>query len=190
MTRSWTAAVLMVVAAHGLGAQERPETDARSAESAVRHDGFWFAFGLGGGLEALRLDFNPTRRIWEAHFDGLRGGSASIRLGGTVNPQVLFGAEVQAFWREESNTEHVSIMAMTQLYPSAEGGLFGKLGFGVAERDGPGPSDDGIGTSIGVGYDFRIGRNWYVTPVLDLFTQHFEERSRGGALFMLGFTWH
>ena len=56
-----------------------------------------------------------------------------------------------------------------RFYPSATGGFFltGSLGLGTvnAEVSGFGSaSETGVGALLGLGYDFRVGRNVSLTP--------------------------
>ena len=163
------------------------------AQDKPRHDRFWWAFGLGGGWNAINVDFEPTTRRWQFDFDGPRGASAYFRLGGTVNQHVLFGGEAFVFWREGQSgqdLERVNANAIALIYPGAEGGLFFKGGFGVASSEGPRGDESGVGTTLGAGFDLRIGTNIFVTPNIDVMVQMFEESTNASLLFTMGFTWH
>jgi hypothetical protein len=178
-TALFTAAIL-TLAGSSLAAQERP-----------RHDRFWFAFGLGGGWNTFNVDLEPTTRRWHIDFDGPRGAAGYFRLGGTVNQHVLFGGEALIFWRENDNEiQRANVTASALIYPGSHGGLFFKGGFGVAAYEDHGREESGVGTTLGAGFDFRIGRNMFVTPNVDFMLQLFEEHTSGSLLFTLGFTWH
>lgn len=174
------AVAMLTLAASTLAAQEKP-----------RHDRFWFAFGLGGGWNAFNVDLEPVSRKWHIDFDGPRGAAGYFRLGGTVNQHVLFGGEALVFWRDDSrDIERVNVTASALFYPGSNGGFFLKGGFGVAGSEDERGDHSGVGTTIGTGFDLRIGRNMFVTPNVDFMLQMFEEHTSGSLLFTLGFTWH
>ena len=163
------------------------------AQDTPRHDRFWWAFGFGGGWNAINVTFERTINRWTFDFDGPRGASAYFRLGGTVNQHVLFGGEALVFWREGrpgQDLERVNVNAVALIYPDSDGGLFFKGGFGVASSEGSRGEESGVGASLGTGFDLRIGTNIFVTPNLDLMVQMFEESTNASLLFTLGFTWH
>jgi hypothetical protein len=153
-----------------------------AGQAQQEHERFWWGFGLGGGSDS-----------WQWWEDGLRGAAGYFRLGGTVNAQVLFGGEAFVFWREGSGSgdlQRVNATAVALLYPSRNGGMFFKGGFGVARAELHGCEPEGIGTTFGTGIDLRIGKNAYVTPNLDLLVQFFEHDTNASLLFTLGITWH
>lgn len=164
-----------------------------TAQEKPKHDGFWWGFGLGGGVQGLQWDFNPARDAWEFNWDGRRGGSAHFRMGGTVNQQVLLGAEVLALWREGEpgqDIQRVNVMATALIYPEPEGGVFFKGGFGVAEAENLGQDRTGVGMTMGAGYDFRLATNLYLTPNVHTLIQIFDQHTSASFLFTLGLTWH
>lgn len=168
-----------------------------NAQGRHRHDGFWIGFGLGAGVNtAQNLD------------DGRRGGGAAyVRLGGTVSQKVLLGGELSVWGRQDeaipgtlSVTTTRSNATFTVLFfPSEKGGLFLKGGIGganvEAETLGVEVSEQGLGTTLGLGIDARLGRNLYLTPNLDFLIQTFE-RAGGSTttntlvLLTIGLTWH
>jgi len=161
---------------------------AGSAEAQLvevpRHRGFWFGFGLGGGWDDFDMSFGNSGR----------GGAAYIRMGGTVNPHVLVGGEIIAWFRETSQSneierENVSLTAL--LYPSKRG-FFVKGGFGYAGfQTSPGFVDrEGIGLTLGSGFDFRVGRNLFITPNVDVMTQFLRDDTNVTLLFTVGLGWH
>jgi hypothetical protein len=155
-----------------------------TARAQQVHERFWWGFGLGGGWSSWQWSFGE---------DGLRGGAAYFRLGGTVNQQVLFGGEAMVFWRDpDSGVEHhrVNATAVALLYPSRSGGLFFKGGFGVAQAELPHGESEGVGGTFGAGIDLRIGRNAYITPNVDVMVQFFDNDTNASLLFTLGIIWH
>ncbi len=140
---------LLLVATVSLEAQ-RPQT----------RQGFWFNLGLGWGTLGCQ------------DCDGREGGgAAALALGGTLNQKWQLGGGAYAWAKEEDGvTLAVSLTAfVAKFYPSATGGfhLLGGLGFASVdlEIDGFGDaSESGSGLILGLGYDFRVGRNVSLTP--------------------------
>lgn len=149
-----------------------------------RHRGFWLGFGAGGGWDDFQWDFGNQGRS-SAFF---------LRMGGTVNQQVLVGAELIGLNRNELAGEVTrgNLMVTGMLYPSSDGGWFLKTGFGAAGRELAGFEKEGIGAILGTGFDFRMGRrsNFYLTPNVDVLFQFFEDNTNTALLFTLGATWH
>ncbi len=162
-----------------LTAQERP-----------RHEGFWVGFGLGGG-------WNVAEEI-----DGevLGGGALYVRLGGTVSQKVLLGAEVNGWGRSQGDAtlSRGNVTFTVLFYPSRNGGFFLKAGLGTASvttavTSGTVTTTDqriGGGSTIGVGWDIRLGKNLYLTPNIDFLGQVIDGAENSLTLFSLGLTWH
>jgi hypothetical protein len=123
--------------------------------------------------------------------EGVRGGAAYLRVGGTPTERVLFGGEVITWFRDGATRTNVAATAL--LYPFYEEtgvpghDLFFKGGFGVAATSG---ADTGVGMTFGSGYDFRLGSNFYVIPNVDFVIQFFGERTDTTILFTLGLGFH
>jgi hypothetical protein len=162
-----------------------------AAVEAQGRQGFWIGFGLGGGVNTSQgLD------------DARRGGGAGyLRLGGTITPQVMLGAEALGWGRSErgATIARGNTTFMGLLYPSPTGGFFLKGGAGIATvgvtADILGTTvtstENGFGTTVGLGVDARLGNNLYLTPNLDFLFQAFEGgRTNTLVLFTLGLTWH
>jgi hypothetical protein len=147
-------------------------------DPATDHHGFWIGFGLGGG--ALAIDCGtcgpePLAPEWS----GGRGQGLYVALGGTLRPNLLLGGEISATGKgtgdRTASVGHMGVVA--QLYPARGRGLFvrGGLGIGVAElMDEPrgfiGPATlttFGLTVKGGVGYDFRFGGRFALTPFAD-----------------------
>ncbi|UCF41032.1 MAG: hypothetical protein JSW43_01450 [Gemmatimonadota bacterium] len=162
------AGVLTACAAASVQAQEQP-----------KYRGFWIAFGAGGGWETWQWDFGTVGR----------GHSVYLRMGGTVSQHVLFGGEVLGWFNDSGGqSERVNVTAAALVYPFASGPWFLKGGWGVAQA---GPADrQGVGVTLGSGFDFRLGGNFYVTPNVDLLVQFLERETNASLLFTMGATWH
>ncbi len=156
--------------------QERPD-DART------HRGVWLGGGLGGGVDD----------------DGNGGGGGYFRLGGTVGPRILLGGEAIGFVREEDDaTLSRGNATFVALFYPAERGLFlkGGLGFStvvatVSEGDvSVSVTDSGFGSTVGFGYDVRIGGNLYLTPNADMLIDVIDGDATLVWLFTLGIGMH
>jgi hypothetical protein len=147
--------------------QHRPGI--RDIGAAGRH-GFWGVFELGAGSEAVNFDNDGL-----GYSDQLTRPEFALRLGGTVSRHMRLGGEVNAWVNQRSGlTETVGgVLFVAQLYPSARNGFFLKggagLGWSSVEDDfGASISDGGFASNVGVGYDIRIGRQWFLVPTANL----------------------
>jgi hypothetical protein len=140
--------------------------------------------------------------------DGKRGGGAAyVRLGGTLSQRWLLGGELSIWARQEDTILGDNTVSLTRsnatftvmFFPSENGGFFLKGGLGGAnvelQAGGVEVSEQGVGTTLGVGYDVRLGRNLYLTPNMDLLIQTFETPASETTtntlvLLTLGLTWH
>jgi hypothetical protein len=148
-------AALAVTAASAATAQ-RPQT----------RQGFWIAFGLGIGSADLTCD--------GCTFDRETGGAAHLRLGGTLNQQLLLGGDVTGWAKVIDGVTNTAgnVSLIAQYYPSPNGGVFLKGGAGFSTIQfidgGEQARGDSYGVSGGVGYDIRVGRNISLTLLADL----------------------
>lgn len=112
------------------------------------------------------------------------GSGACVRVGGTLSPKVLFGAESFGFLDETFGfaaqdtsliAENGGLMAIVMWYPGRSG-FFMKAGFGVADgvftvRTSPTEKVEvngtGVGLTFGIGYDLPISRKFAVTANLE-----------------------
>lgn len=140
----------------------------------------------------------------------LVGGAAYLRLGGTPSQRVLLGGEGVG-WGSAQGDEVVSRsngMFIVMFFPSENGGFFikgGVGGAGVSRVVTAGftttvQAEGGLGTTAGLGFDARLGRNLYLTPNADWVFQVFNGDNLGFLgdvpstnsllIFTLGLTWH
>ena len=127
-----------------------------------RRRGFWIGFGAGGG-------WNTSEGLDD---DRRGGGAAFIRLGGTVNPNLLLGGEIAGWGREDGGlTVTRGTTTFTAMYyPAADGGFYVKGGIGgswvsvTTDNFREVSTQDGFGATAGLGVDLRISDNWSITP--------------------------
>lgn len=175
-------AVGVIAVAVGAARDARAQEQRRGIVELHKHRGFWVSVGGGGGWEDTDFSFATEGR----------GAAGYLRMGGTVNPRVLFGGEALVWFNDGSRDDvsRVNVTASALLYPSLKGGWFLKPGFGVASYDIGGFDRTGVGMTLGTGFDFRLGRNFYVTPNVDYQIQFFDNATVGTLLFTVGATWH
>lgn len=137
-------------------------TSTLAAQDAPRRDGFFIGFGLGGGGGELSGDVDAE------------GGVGYLTLGGTLSQKVRLAGDFTAFVPEEDEDASYGTSTVAVLfYPSARGNFFMKGGVGASTVSFKGPGPDGTGVGFGAiwgaGYDFRIGKNFSITPQLSFF---------------------
>lgn len=172
------AALLTLVPADG-EAQGRPQT----------REGFFIGFGLGAG--SLGCEDCGERET---------GGAGYLKLGGTLSPQLLIGAESNAWTKEIDDVRltHAVVAAIVQFYPSATAGFFLSGGLGLARIEVSASSggvsgsvhDDALGLLAGLGYDIRLGSNFSLSPSLSFALGNFEDGSTNHATLSLGAMFH
>jgi hypothetical protein len=162
--------------------------------------GFGISFGIGAGSAATECDI----------CDGGRetGASGYLRLGGYVRPDLFVAFESNGFVMSADGVDTTGgfYSAAVQWYPNVEKGFYikGNLGLAgvVAEYDwGDEAEVSALGIGFGVGYDWRVGRNFSLTPYANIvFTGKGDIKFNGFSIgekasfnliqVGLGFTWH
>lgn len=160
-----------------------------AAQHAQTRQGFWAGVGMGWGSFGLSCDVCDG-------FDRTGSYSGYLKLGGTLRPDLLLGAELNG-WARSENGASVGLgnaSAAAYWYPAVQSGLFLKGGAGysrLAAEDGTGTSSEGgFGLLAGVGYDLRIGANLSFTPVVNYFRGAFDGGSADVFQVGLGITSH
>jgi hypothetical protein len=163
-----------------------------SAQEQPKHRGFWISFGVGGG-------WNLSRNVG-AEGRSAGGGAGFIRMGGTPSERLLLGGEIIGWGRSEDGASlgrgNATFTAM--FYPSVEAGVYLKGGIGgssIASTVSSGNTtttvhDGGFGATIGVGWDIRLARNFYLTPGVDFLYQRVSDFDNTMLLITVGATWH
>lgn len=152
--------------------------------------GFWIGFGFGYG--SLGCEGCDSRE---------GGASGYLKLGGTPSQKVQVGFESAGWTKDEDGATltYGDAVAIVQFYPSEKGRFYLKGGLGLAYTElkvdlGGGltltEDQTGFGTTLGLGYDARLGRKLNLTPSI---TWQFGAFDGGNAnLFMIaiGLTWY
>lgn len=192
------AGALMLTAA-AAAAQSKPAAPEDQPRNA--HRGFWISFGLGGGSAGVDCSSCSTERT--------SGFSGNFRIGGTLSQRLLLGFETNGWLHSESGVDETLGFGSAVLawYPSRTGAFFLKFGIGGMTYKATDGVDDFTATaaagSFGLGYDFRMGRNFSLTPYVNsLATSAATFKLNGTALptsedvkinliqFGLAATWH
>lgn len=163
-----------------------------AAQEPPKHRGLWASFGFGGG-------WNLSRNVG---IDGRSagGGAGFFRMGGTPSQKLLLGGEIIGWGRSENDASlgrgNATFTAM--FYPSVEAGVYLKGGIGgasIASTVSSGNTtttvhDEGFGATVGLGWDIRVARNFYVTPGVDFLYQRVSDFDNTMVLITAGATWH
>ncbi|MGH7560415.1 MAG: outer membrane beta-barrel protein [Gemmatimonadales bacterium] len=173
--------LLLVPASDALAQRRRGLVDV--SHSHERH-GLWLAVGLAAGEDAYRFS-----AVSEDYGEGLTKPTFSLGIGGTVNPHLRLGGELKV-WADEYFDEVagadvteslVGGLLVAQVYPARSFGLFLKGGVGISRSGvdvefGDGTGETGFATLVGAGYELRVGRNFFITPMVDLMHHRSSER--------------
>lgn len=153
--RSLPFATTILFAATSLAAQDaRPNT----------RQGFWIGFGLGPGSTGEDCGTCTTDRI--------NGAAGYLRLGGTVSQGVLLGGELNGWGTEYRGVERSfgSGAFVLVWYPSRASAFYLKVGVGgmtYTITNGTNETEASAGAGVfGLGYEFRVGRNFSIGPYL------------------------
>ncbi len=157
-----------------------------AAQNPQTREGFWISFGFGVGSLGCEDCGDDEREV---------GTNFNLRLGGTMSQRLLIGGEVNGWTKTEGDaTLTVSNIGPVLLfYPNPNGGLFLKGGIGMAntslELGSLTIDESGVGITIGLGYDARVGRRFALTPYFDILGSSYDGGSFNQVAFGLGFTW-
>ncbi len=178
--------------ARGRGLREVSDDAGRT-----RRQGFWLSAGLGVGGETF------DARDGLGWSDRVTGGVGYIKLGGTLNPNLLLGVEAQGWSNESYQNDYKrqlgSVMGIAQFYPSRTGDFWLRGGLGWAwdevlfNSNPPATVTSrraGTAFAIGLGYDARVGRKISLTPTLDFMAQRYDTHDVRVVSFGLGITFH
>jgi len=131
-------------------------------------EGFWFGVGLGWGSADGDCDGCPGG-------DREGSGAGFLKLGGTLSDQLLVGAEVNAWTKDEPEGTLTlgNLSAAAYYYPNPSSGFFVKAGLGSStvsiEVLGETLDATGWGLVAGAGYDWRVGNTISLTPAFNFY---------------------
>src|SRR6267142_1624153 len=163
---------------------------AASAQHPQTRKGFWIGFGVGYGSYGISCS-GCSGLGRESSFTG------HIRLGGTVSPHLLLGAESIAWTKSQGGATITAgnLSLAADYYPQPAGGLFLSAGVGFsraeASQGGSSAGNTGPGFTLGGGYDVRVSANTSVTPVANFVWGHPDNGfSHNFFQFGVGVTFH
>ena len=173
------AGTLFLSVTPSLSAAQDPPPGLVEVKPGGRH-GLWLGLGLGAGGESY------DTRSGAGYSDVLYRPTVSFRLGGTVGQHLRLGGEVLAWINENGPvTESLSsALFIAQYYPASALGLYLKGGIGIGRNaidfhDGFNVGDTGFAGLVGAGYELRLGRRFYLNPVVDLVGHTYDDRYGG-----------
>jgi hypothetical protein len=175
MRKSFLGVLLLTLFALPASGQANPQT----------RQGFWIGFGFGAGSLGCE-DCGDERES---------GVNVNLRMGGTLSQRLLIGGELNGWSKSEGDATLTVGNAgpVVLFYPSANGGFFLKGGLGLSTISldfGSETFDEqGVGLTLGLGYDARVGRGFALTPYFDILTSSYDGGSFNQVAFGLGFTW-
>jgi hypothetical protein len=175
---SLSVTILVLIAPFQANAQDAPPGLVEVREGGRR--GFWLGLGVGAGGESYDL------RTGAGYSNVLYRPTVSFRLGGTLGPRLRLGGEVLSWIHENGPVTETlsSALFIAQFYPAYSLGLYLKGGLGIGRNsvnfpDGFNVGDTGFAGLIGAGYELRLGRRFYLNPVVDLVGHSYGGRSAG-----------
>jgi hypothetical protein len=174
-TRMTLAVLVVTLALPSIeAAAQTPEGLVEVHESTRK--GFWLGLGLGAGGESY--DVRPGI----GYSDVLYRPTVSLRLGGTVSPRLRLGGEVLS-WINDAGPAVESLSSalfIAQFYPFSRSGLYLKGGLGIGRNavdfdNGFDQGDTGFAALVGAGYELRLGRRFYLNPVIDVVGHRYDD---------------
>ena len=171
-----------------------------SAQKAQDRQGFTISFGVGSGSAGMSCD-GCTDISRESSTSGY------LNIGTAIRPNLTVGGELSGWTKSEDGADGTisSLMAVAHYYPIAKQGVFVSGGLGLTMMS----MDDGVdkienkalGLQLGAGYDWRVARNFSLTPYAQWVKGMQAKADVNGSStdakfgvdvfqFGLGFTWH
>ncbi len=133
-----------------------------TAQHPNTRQGFWYGFGFGAGSSQLHCEICNDQSGTDL--------SAAIRAGGVLSKSWLLGAELAGWTNSQdvATRRSWSANAIALWYPWPARGAYVKGGFGITGYSAS-DSVDVISTTqpggiIGLGYEWRVGKNYSLNP--------------------------
>lgn len=174
-------AIVLLVPTTNASAQRRRGL----VEVSMPHErrGFWLTLGAGAGSENYRYtnDIGCNGSLGAYQCDNNVKPSFFLALGGTVSPYLRVGGEIHGWaWNRFSTSANEKVTSYLvgglltgQVYPLRKAGLFAKAGVGIS-RSGESfqysgsSGETGFAYMLGAGYEVRLSRNIFLTPVVSM----------------------
>jgi hypothetical protein len=170
-----------------------------AAQTPPTRSGFGISFGFGAGSAGAECNSCSSER------DG--GLSGYLRLGGYLRPNVFLAAQTNGWVHSEDGVDETLgfLTGVALWYPNVASGLYLKGGLGLASYVATDGTDEISAVApamvVGGGYDFRVGKNFSLTPFANYLRSMQGELKANDIstgfnlsanLFQigLGFTWH
>jgi hypothetical protein len=171
--------LLSFLAPFSLAGQQPPHGLVEVREGGNRH-GFWFGLGLGAGGESSDL------RDGAGYSNPFYKPTVSLQAGGTLGQNLRLGGEVLSWIHERAHAVESlsSLLFVAQFYPLNGTGLYLKGGLGLGRNavdfdDGFNVGDTGFAGLVGAGYELRLGRHFFLNPVVDFVGHRYDSRAGG-----------
>ncbi|HEU4699380.1 MAG TPA: hypothetical protein VFS40_09375 [Gemmatimonadales bacterium] len=161
--------------AMGLASAFAMTSTAQAQTAAPLRQGFFLSAGLGAGSAGLTTSSAGVSTSSDREF----GPVASIRLGLAVSPSLILSIESTAWTKSYEDTDLGNGRATlgvaginAAFYPTPKAPVFVKLGVGGGltqfkpDASGTKVESFGLGGTVGVGYDVRVG-GIFLTPFVD-----------------------
>jgi hypothetical protein len=141
--------------------------------------GTWFGFGAGGGWTRVSCAICSTDRDL--------GPAGQVRIGTSIRPGLLVGAEASAWTHTDDEQDDVretvaTLAGVGYVYPRPGGPLYLKGGAGyIAYRAGDDVAANLFGLLVGAGYEFPLSDSFAITNDLSLVATSFGALKNGDA---------
>lgn len=157
-----------------------PATHSAALDPHTRQ-GAWFSIGLG--LGSLGCDGCDVR------LNGLSGG---LSAGSAITDRFMLGVGTTGYSRSiDGDLLTVGTLdGRIRFYFTKAGGGHLNFGLGVGTLSYAGDTEVGLGLMLGLGWDFRIGKNVSITPFWNGFAMSNSSVDANVGQLGIGFTWH
>jgi len=159
-------------------------------EKSIRED-FWV--GLDAGIGQVKLTLNDMDKKDVKFFLG-------FEIGYAINPHLLTGIELSGWLYEPTDINNPlkgeglsQVLIMTRFYPSIEHAIFAKIGGGYISHwnnINRTRRKNGLGISVGAGYDIHFRGNWFITPFLSYSLGEEGNQKHKALSLVAGITWY
>ena len=152
-----------------------------AARDSHTRKGAWFSIGMGFG--SLGCDGCDVR------LNGLSGG---LSVGSAITDRFMLGVGTTGYSRSiDGDLLTVgTVDGRIRFYFTKAGGGHLNFGLGVGTLSYAGDTEVGLGLMLGLGWDFRIGKNVSITPFWNGFAMSNSSVDANVGQLGIGFTWH